>query len=450
MERKIILVLGIFLLGTSLVQAQDILEKYVMEGLENNQSYIKEQLDTKIAQEEQNIARGLFLPEITFNANYTLADGGRLIGFPVGDLFNPAFGTLNELTQSNQFPTDLGDFSEQLLPNNFHETRLRLVQPVINTDIYFGYKARKELTAVNVAKEEAYRNQLAFQIRKAYYDHLKLLEQRTILDSTRLVVKELLRVNTKLVEYDVATKDAVLDAKAQLSDLTAQLAVNERFINTSRIFFNFLLNRELEAEIEFDFIQPNEMEHSDLTSLKENALANRSEVKQVEGSLKAQEYEVKRNQNFIIPDVNVLLESGYQGFGYEFDDQQDYILFNVGLVWPLFKGGRNRANVRKAKLEERQLGTQLTDLRNNIQLQVADAYYQYQESIKIYESRAIGLANALENFKIVWAQYRQNQVALLQFNDARTKLTNAQLSESIAKYDILIARANLKKTVQIP
>ncbi|MEM1338202.1 MAG: TolC family protein [Bacteroidota bacterium] len=440
----------LFLLKISLAPAQTLLDNYVEEGLENNQTYIKEQLDTKIAQEEQNIAKGLFLPEVTFNANYTLADGGRLIGFPVGDLFNPAYTVLNELTQTNQFPTDLANFNEQLLPNDFHETRLRLIQPVLNTDIYFGYKAKRELTTVNLAKEEAYRNQLAFQIRKAYYDHLKLMEQRTILDSTRLVIKELVRVNTKLVEYDVATKDAVLDAKTQLSDINAQLAANERLINTSRIFFNFLLNRELESEIAMDVVQLEQTEEANLERLKQNALSNRSEIAQLEGSLLAQRFEIKRNQNFIVPDINVLFEGGFQGFGYSFDTEQDYVFFNVGLVWPLFKGGRNSANIRKAKLQKQQLETQLTDLRNTIQLQVADAYYQYQESLKIYASRVSGLASALENFKIVEAQYRQNQVALLQFNDARTKLTNAQLRESIAKYDIMIARANLKKTIQIP
>ena len=223
MNLKFPIVTLILSVSTS-VTGQQVLEDYVETGLASNQQYLKERLNTDIAKEESNISKSGFLPDLSFNASYIIADGGRAIGFPVGDLFNPAYSALNQLTNSNQFPTNLQNINEQLLPNDFHETKIRVVQPILNTNIYYGYKAKRSLVSLNEAKADAYKNQLGFEIRKAYYNYLKLLEQKVILDSTRVVVKELIRVNGKFVKYDVATKDVLYNAEAQLYQVDAQLA----------------------------------------------------------------------------------------------------------------------------------------------------------------------------------------------------------------------------------
>ncbi|NJO25856.1 MAG: TolC family protein, partial [Bacteroidia bacterium] len=46
-------------------------------------------------------ARSLFLPTTWFETQYTLANGGRTIDIPVGNLMNPVYKTLNQLTGTN-------------------------------------------------------------------------------------------------------------------------------------------------------------------------------------------------------------------------------------------------------------------------------------------------------------------------------------------------------------
>ena len=443
------LLVGLTFLLTGPSPAQSVVDEYVAIGLANNQAYLREQLDTRIADENQAVAHGRLSPDVSFQANYTLAGGGRLIDIPAGDLVNPTNTVVNQLAGENTLPTNVPNVSEQLLPDNFHETKVRIIQPILNTDIYYGYKARQAQVSVSEAKEKAYRNQLEFEIRKAYYDHLKLLEQRAILDSTRQVLKELVRVNGKRVKYDVATPDAVYNAEAQLYALDTRLATNRKEINTSRNFFNFLLNRELEAEIIVDETTLNEAEIFDLQALKQDALARRSELSQLRSGITASDYEIKRRKGYLIPDLAVAGEVGYQGFGYTFDDEQDYYLVSFNLSWPLFQGGGNRANIRKAHYEKQQLEAELADLKKRIQLEVADAYYAYQEAQEVFQLRAAELASARENFRITAGKYRQNQVLLVEYNDARTQLTSAQLNESIARYNIKIAKANLHRVTQI-
>ncbi|MGB5818441.1 MAG: TolC family protein [Saonia sp.] len=437
-------------LGIQIVPGQSILNEYIEIGITNNQQYIKEKINTQISMEDSRQSKSLFLPDISFNASYLLADGGRTIDFPLGDLFNPAYTALNQLTGTNQFPTDIQNVNEQFLPNDFHETKIRVLQPILNTDIFYGYKASRANISVSQAKQDNYENQLVFQITKAYFNHLQLLEQKAILDSTRILIKELVRVNRKFIKYDVATKEVLYNAKAQLDQVDAQIATVNKNMNTSRIFFNFLLNRDLNETI----IGMNSNELSPLPNNKslpvaqEEAIANRSEIKQLNASIEAQDYLIKKEKGYIVPDISVGAEAGYQGFGYTFEDNQDYYLVSFNLVWPIFQGGRNRSEVRKAQLQKDRLSTDYNNVINQIKLEVATAHYELEEALQIYRARTSELKNVTENFKIIQAKYRVNQVLLVQFNEARTNLTTAGLGASIAKYNVTIAKANLHKTIQ--
>ena len=96
---------GLILTGTYPARAQNpILENYIREGLESNRGLKQKQLDYASNLAALKEARGLFLPDISLNARYTVAEGGRMIEFPVGDLLNPVYSTLNMLTGSSQFP----------------------------------------------------------------------------------------------------------------------------------------------------------------------------------------------------------------------------------------------------------------------------------------------------------------------------------------------------------
>lgn len=436
------------LLLSTVVNAQTTVDDYVTIGLENNQEYVKQQLDTKIADEEKNFSKSLFLPNITFDASYLLAGGGRLIEIPAGDLVNPTNAAINQLAGNNILPTNIQNVNEPLLTNDFHDTKISIVQPILNTDIYYGYKARQAQLNVSIAKEEAYKNKLEFEIRKGYYNYIKVLDQKRILDSTRLVVKELVRVNTKFVKYDIATKDVLYNAESQLYQIDAQIASATKQLNTSRNFFNYLLNRDLNAVIDVDETLLSETNVYAVADLEEKAIVNRSEISQVEGGLEAQDFELKRNQNYLVPDISVAGFVGYQGFGYTFDEDQDYYLISFNLSWPIFQGGGNKAKIRKASLEKERLEAEFADLKNRIKLEVSSAVYDYDEAIAVHRARLSELTVSQENFAIISKKYQINQVLLVEFNEARTSYTTAQLSESIARNNIKIAEANIKRVTQ--
>lgn len=135
-----------------LLEGQEVLNEYVRYGIENNLSLQQKQSGYQKSIEALKEARGLFYPNISFNARYTVSEGGRIIDFPIGDLLNPVYTTLNTLTSSNKF--SVVDNQQIMFMRPFeHETKIRIIQPVFNTDIYYNSQIKKELMDCNEQKD---------------------------------------------------------------------------------------------------------------------------------------------------------------------------------------------------------------------------------------------------------------------------------------------------------
>jgi outer membrane protein TolC len=110
---------------------QSTLENYINEAFKNNQGLQGQQLQLEKSMFALKEARALFLPDISFGASYSRADGGRSIDLPIGDLFNPVYKSLNQLTNSTAFP-NLQNQSILLNPDNYYDARVRTTLSLIN------------------------------------------------------------------------------------------------------------------------------------------------------------------------------------------------------------------------------------------------------------------------------------------------------------------------------
>lgn len=99
------------LLPVSLQGQMSIVDEYVSEALANNLNLRSYQLSAAKQQSRVEQAKRLWQPNMDVNASCLFAEGGRTIVFPVGDLSNPVYGTLNRLTATQSFPEDLENFT---------------------------------------------------------------------------------------------------------------------------------------------------------------------------------------------------------------------------------------------------------------------------------------------------------------------------------------------------
>jgi len=206
MKKKTIIFLSFILIINYLPAQNIVLEKYIQEGLQSNLSLKQKQSSYKKSIQVLKEAKGMFLPNLSLNARYSLADGGRIIEFPVGDMMNSVYSTLNQLTQTNQFPQLENERIPFLRPTE-QETKLRLVQPLFNPQIYYNSKIKAELTNVEKADVESYKRELVAEIKTAYYNFLKTVQVLKLTDKTGELLKENIRVNERLFDNDKITID---------------------------------------------------------------------------------------------------------------------------------------------------------------------------------------------------------------------------------------------------
>ena len=129
--------------ANSFAQSVDPLPGYINEGLSHNLVLQEKTISLEKSLLALKEAKSLFLPTSYFETQYTLAQGGRAIEFPVGDLLNPVYSTLNQLTNSTQFP-QIKNVSEQFLPNNFYDVRIKTSMPIINTDLKYNKQIKEQ------------------------------------------------------------------------------------------------------------------------------------------------------------------------------------------------------------------------------------------------------------------------------------------------------------------
>lgn len=439
------------LLAPSLALAQsNALETYVEMGLKSNLTLKQENIRYDQAILNLNSAKGLFQPQITALANYTLADGGRKINIPVGDLLNPVYTTLNQLTGTSAFP-QISNVNEQFLPNDFHETKVRIIQPLFNSDIYFNYKAQKELVSVQLAHKKAYENELRFEITSAYLNLIQATEAVAVLEETRTLTNELVATNQKFFSNGKITADVISGSEYERDNIVARLTTARKQLELSKAYFNFLLNRDLNEEIIIDkTFTIQSLSTLPLDSLKGLAITQRQELKQLEGANKAQAIGMQQaRNNAYLPNVNVVGDVGYQGFQYKFNQDQRFWLVQFSLSWDLFRGGEKQRKIQQAKLNYDATTTQTEQTRRQIELQVIQSYQDRLAAQQVLESTRSGIANAERAFRIIQSKYREGQVLQIEYLDAQNRLTTSKLNSTLAYYDLLRTDAALYKTVSM-
>lgn len=452
MWKKIIFVL--FLLLESAQAQEPVLERYIREGLANNLALAQQQFAYETSRSALQEARGHFLPSIDIDARYTRAGGGRVIDFPVGDLMNPVYRTLNALLaaqgQSPPFPADLQNVTIPFLREREQETRVRVLQPLFQPKIVHNYRLKKSLAAVQEARKQAYARELIFNIKEAYFHFLIAGRTAEIYQQTDALLRENLRVSRKLFESQKVTADVVYRTQAELAALEQKTVEAERQQAQAARYFNFLLNRPFDAEIlrdESGLVSENvRMARSELEA---HALRHREEFAELGLLVEATKQTAALASAEKLPGVTLVLDYGIQGENYRLDADADFWMATVSLRWNLFNGFRSRAKRQQAQLERRRIETRLDELRQQITLQLRAAVDDLDVARRAITAAGARLRSARQSFTIVQKQFAAGMAPHVAFLDAREALTTAELSAAIARNRYRIAYARLERVAAL-
>jgi outer membrane protein TolC len=202
--------------------SQSKLDGYIETGLKNNEVIKQYNFDINKSMYALKEARSLFFPTVTLNGNYTKAEGGRTIDIPIGDLLNPVYSTLNQLTNTNAFPT-LQNQSVLINPDNFYDAKIHTTMPLLNFKIIYNKRIKNQQSSLQKIELEIYQRELVKEIKIAYYKYLQSKEGIKIYEDALKLVKENQRVNQSLFKNEKINRTAVLRSDNEVIRIEANL-----------------------------------------------------------------------------------------------------------------------------------------------------------------------------------------------------------------------------------
>lgn len=435
------------------LSGQSVLDRYVQEALEQNIALQQEHISYQRSLAALEEAKANFWPELSIQARYSVAQGGRAFVIPVGDLVNPIYQNLNAINQLGQstspdYPTfpnypNISNVEENFLRETEQETVLRLAMPVFNQAILANQRIRENLSEAQRISVEVYKRELVKEVRLAYYGYQQASEAVALLEDTRELVAEQLRTTKSLFANHQVTQDAVFSVEAQVGAVDMQLAEGVKQQQVAQAFFNFLLNRSYDAPIESEATDLPGLSAVSVAEMQRMARRQRGELEQFNYLLSVSDQKIKMEKDSYLPTLNLVADYGIQGTRYSLTRDDDFFLGSVVMSWKLFQPA-NRARVQQAKLDKMEVEQQKSALQKQIELQVVEAWYELRAVREKLTQAEASVKAARAAFRLIDKKYRLGQVNLLELQQARNQMTQAENQLIIVRYELLGVLAQLE------
>jgi outer membrane protein len=401
-------------------------------------------------------ARARYLPSLDFSARYSRSNGGRAIDFPVGDLLNPVYATLNQLTGSSRFAA-VANQEINFQRTREQDTKVSLSQPLYDPRISSARAAAQSEYESAAAARAALAGRIERDMREAYYRWLQARAQIGIFDATLELAAENQRVNESLFQNGKITRDLVYRAEAdQLEVEQSQLGAR----NAARLaqsYVNLLRNAPFERELPVTAVNDPDIERLRsgfagraaqpqlaLGALQDAAVRQRAELRQLDAIAEAALAGERLARAAFKPRLAFAMDAGTQGETYGFGSDDRYVLASLVLRFNMFSGGADQAGIDGARAVEREAQASRSAQEQSIRFEVQQALQDLQLNEASLSTASKRVEAAAGAFRIASRKRDLGQINQAEFIDSRRALTDSQLNLNVTRFAALSSLAELE------
>jgi len=385
-------------------------------------------------------AAGMFLPTLAVDARYSEMNGA----LDLGDVINPAYAALNQVIGQPRFPTDI----RQTLPFK-QETKLRSVLPLFNGALFANLAAARAIRDLRGAELDVAKRRLDADGGIAYLNFARAARAVDIYDAAMKVVAENQRVAERLVGAGTATGDAVYRARATAAEVQQQRAEAARLRDAALGQLNVLLDRDPATPVPA-------LDETSLPELRpltlEEALAasmRREERAQTAAGAAAARAQGRAATSGFLPSVAVAADYGVQGAEYHFDREHDVAMASFVLQWNLFNGGQDAARREQAAAQQRAMQFKAREADRLITLDVRTAFDAVAVAREGLAAATARVEAARRAFQMVDRRFNEGLAPHLEWADARSQLTAAELNLVMSRYALVARYVDLERAAAL-
>ena len=404
-------------------------------------------------------ARARYLPVLDFDARYSAAHGGRVIDIPIGDLMNPVYSTLNQLTGTSRFPP-VANQQINFLRSREQDTKLTLTQPLYDPRLGPARAAAAADYDAAEANRSALDGRIERDMRAAYYHWLEARARIGVLEATLELARENERVNESLFKNGKITRDLVYRAEADVLEVEQSMLAATNAERFAASYVNFLRNTAFDTPLPLAEVSDADVRELKtalairigkggfgLDALAASAVDRRPELKALESEAAAAKAGEHLARAAYRPQLAFSVDAGTQGEGYGLTSEDRYVLASVVLKFNLFSGGADRAGVAGAHERRRaaESGRALAEQRIRLEVQQSLENFEVAEASLGTAAKRVDAATGA--FRIAARKRDLGQINQAEFVDARRLLTDAEINLNVTRFGALGSLADLEYAV---
>lgn len=436
-NRKQILLLICFSAAVLAAESQTTLDGYVRQALDSNMVLRQRAVNYEQAQIALKTAKSNYLPSVNFSGNYITAQGGRYVELPLGQMLNPVYSTLNQLTGSAAFP-QTSDAQINFLPTNYYDVYVRTAVPLLNLDIRSNKQIKEQQVLISELELAIYARELVKDVKVAFFNYQAAQRSVDVYRSNLVLLQKNVSYNEALIREGKGLRASLLRAQSEVMKTEADIASAENNVQNARAYFNFLLNRPLDMPIE-------DIELTEIQPVSGTGAHAREELKLLQQALSVQRTVLQMNQLYWVPKINAFVDLGSQGTDWEVSDKSAYYMFGVSTSIPIYNGSRNKQQIRQTQLELTETELQFANTEQQLDLALQTAARAVQTAKRNWEAAQKQQETAQAYFDLISGANREGLTNQLEFLDASEQLTQAGIFVTIQYQQYLVALAELER-----
>ncbi len=431
MRRIIVKMILLWSLMVALSMAQTVLtvDKARDLALEYNRQYLSAEKELDRAHGEIISARSGALPDISLSGRYT-----RNIKIP--ELF--IAGEKIPLGLDNEFDLSLS-ISQPLYVGGKVGAALKIAK-------YYEHYSHEKL-------REA-KSTVVFSAESIFYAAVLAESNLEVVQKAFDQLSYNLDVVEKNYKQGMVSEYERLRARVEKANLEPQLIAAQSDVNLAQKRLKSFLGLPLEEKVTLaaDLSDTAVVDLPALDSLISAALGNRPEM--AEAELEKNVYDkairiAKGGWLYPVLSLNTTYDVTGSSNSLRWDAQSIAKSWTASMIIsvPLFDGGKTIGEVRKSRVDYYQATLKVQQAKDDIRLEVEQAYDNINMSKKALDTQRETIAQAEEGMRIANIRYQSGVGTQLEVLSAQTALTDARTNLARATYNYRLAKSALKKAI---
>ncbi|MCX7969083.1 MAG: TolC family protein [Armatimonadetes bacterium] len=320
-------------------------------------------------------------------------------------------------------------------PVEFKETSLTVSQLLFDTfQTPLQIKQAKAQANASSYTYERTRADIALQVAQQY---LEVLRARALVKLQERVLeraRRLLEAAEAGYKAGTAAKLDVLRAQVQVRNAEVDLLAAKNQEKVAILTLRNLMG--VGDDFVFDISEPAEerYEPPSLTECLAQALRQRPEVREAEWQRESAQAAKQLARINSLPIVNI--SGSYNRYPSTTRITDKEWALNLIVSYPIFDGGRVRAELEQAKLQVEQADLNMKRTLDNIRLQVQQSYSNWQNAVERLSAAREAVKEASETARLTEEAYKAGAVSLIDVINAQVALAQAETQEIQARYDL--------------